>query len=359
MSAPVIPAIALLGLFAVSCSGAGPKAPPAPPQSLTVLQLNIWQEATSVKGGFQSLVAELLGSKADVIALSEIRNYQGVDFITKLVSALNASGQATFYGRYAGGDSGIVSRFPLIDVTPVALGAAGNIVKARLDVGGQEVVAYSAHLDYTHYACYLPRGYHDDSEQYPGWSLIGDGHGNPAPVTDPAILARSNQASTRQAAIQAFLQDARTIAPKTPVFLMGDFNEPSALDWVDATRNLFDHHGVTYAWDTSVLLTKGGFQDAYRVVHPSPLTHPGFTWPAPAGAKMMTSWAVLADERDRIDFVYYRGVGVQPIQASLWGPSSTCVRGEIVPEQSQDTFAQSTDNWPSDHKGVLVLFSLR
>ena len=36
---------------------------------------------------------------------------------------------------------------------------AGSVLKARIRINGRDVVVYSAHLDYTHYACYLPRGY--------------------------------------------------------------------------------------------------------------------------------------------------------------------------------------------------------
>lgn len=40
---------------------------------------------------------------------------------------------------------------------------------------------------------------------------------------------------------------------------------------------------------------------------PNPATHIGATWPSEAFGRKSTSWATKVDERDRIDFVYYKG----------------------------------------------------
>lgn len=345
-------------ILAVACTPmqpvpAEPETKPVP-GTVTALQLNIWQEGTQVPNGFQSLVDEVLASKADLIALSEVRNYQGVDFIARLTAALNQRGQGTFHGSYVGGDTAVLSRYP---VKRAAVVPSGSAVKAEVDVNGQTVVVYSVHLDYTHYACYLPRGYQDASEQFPGWDLIDNGSGQPSPVTDLQAIRASNTASSRQRAIQHCIADAKAYGPATPMLLMGDFNEPSHLDWVEANKGLYDRHGVVYAWDTTRILEEGGFLDAYRVLHPSPLTHPGFTWPAVAGAGQQGAWLKLADERDRIDFVFYRG-GLSPQEALVWGPEASSVKGATVLEATQDRFGMGTTNWPSDHKGVRVTFAL-
>ena len=60
----------------------------------------------------------------------------------------------------------------------------------------------------------------------------------------------------------------------------GDFNEPSHLDWLDNTKNLFDHNGAVIHWDCSMMLSQAGFKDAYREKYPDPVLYPGFTFPA-------------------------------------------------------------------------------
>ena len=131
----------------------------------------------------------------------------------------------------------------------------------------------------------------------------------------------------RHASLPLILQATDTC--RKPVLLAGDFNEPSHLDWTDATCGMWDHNGCVVPWDCSVRLYDAGFRDVYRVLHPDPATHPGFTYPAdnPATAVEKLTWAPDADERDRIDFIYYLPGGVfVPKRVEVVGPSSSIVR---------------------------------
>lgn len=342
-------------LLALGCTPLPPQdtSPKPPPGTFKALSLNTWHEGTQVPNGYESLVAEILASQADVIALSEIRNRDGVDFLRRCVAALNQAGQGTYYGISCEGDTAVLSRWPIQSITRIP---GGDGVRAMVQMGAQSLAVYSVHLDYTHYACSLPRGYCDGSAAYPGWNLRDDGTGQPSPITDIAIIGRNNRASARQTAIRACLDDAGKLPADIPIVLMGDFNEPSHLDWIDGNKHRYDRHGVVYPWDTTRLLADHGFQDAYRVLQPSPLTHPGFTWPAVAGAGQQCSWLKLADERDRIDYVFFRGA-LAPKEAVVWGPEASSVRGATELEQTQDRFAMGTRHWPSDHKGVRVTFA--
>ena len=49
--------------------------PPAKEKTIRVLQFNIWQEGTVVEGGFQAVVDEIIRTGADLVCLSEVRNY--------------------------------------------------------------------------------------------------------------------------------------------------------------------------------------------------------------------------------------------------------------------------------------------
>ena len=70
------------------------------------------------------------------------------------------------------------------------------------------------------------------------------------------------------------------------------------------------------------------------------------------------TWAPEADERDRIDFIYYIPAASWKVKdAVIVGPKSSIVRSQRVDEKSQDSFSIPTGVWPTDHKGVLINFS--
>ena len=70
------------------------------------------------------------------------------------------------------------------------------------------------------------------------------------------------------------------------------------------------------------------------------------------------AWAPEADERDRIDFIYYYYLpGFTPVKASILGPDSSIVRGRRMKENSQDSFIIPRSVWPSDHKALVVEFT--
>ena len=296
----------------------GPTFPGKPPLTVDVLQLNVWQEGTMVKRGFDAIVDVILQSKANVVTLSEVRNYGGTKFNERIVAALKAKG-STFYSFYDD-NVGILSKFPITSFT--AKMYSGAFDKAIIQVSaGINIAVYSAHIDYTHYACYLPRGYDGIT-----WKKL------PAPVTDVSQVLEQNLASERDEAINAFIADADTEQKKGNIVILGgDFNEPSHLDWTAETKNLFDHNGTVVPWQNSVALKNRGYKDAYRVKYPDPVKYPGFTWAAFNKDASLSSlvWAPDADERDRIDFIYYnqdKRISLEDI--IVVGPSGSIVRGK-------------------------------
>lgn len=322
--------------------------------TLRVLQFNLWQEGTSVPGGFEQIVDVIAASDADLVTLSEVRNYEGRDLHARLIAALADEGEA-YYGRFVAGDVGLLSRWPIEHAEPVSDDVTSVIAyHLRHPRAGRLVVAV-AHLDYTHYAVYLPRGYDGVT-----WQMIDDdGDGEPDPVTAVDAVLTMDAGSTRDESHAAFLAyAARDELADVPVIYAGDYNEGSHLDWTDATAELFDHHGVVIAWPNSVALAEAGFVDAWRQVHPDPVRYHGATWPSSTSAGESTAWIPKADERDRIDVVFHNGVGLAARAAWIVGPRSYWVRGELVEPDTDARFALSDLPWPSDHKGVLVDFEL-
>jgi endonuclease/exonuclease/phosphatase family metal-dependent hydrolase len=335
-------------------SGGAPE-PPAGP-SVRVLQLNVWQEGTQVAGGLAKIAAVILESEADVAAFSEVRNYDAEDWTTKLIAELKAQApEVTFYGKFAGGDVGLVSRFPITETHAVFDETdidAGSIMAWSLEVpGAASLVVASAHLDYQHYALNWVRGYEGGSGA--GWDERPNS-GALVHETDPEVLLAYNNESWRDEAIADFVAFAETLPQSSQLVLCGDFNEGSDLDWTERAKNEWGHYGAVIPWDNSLLLAASGFRDAYRAVYPHEVDYPGFTWPAPAEGKTTTTWAPRADERDRIDFIYVPETGVTTKDAWVVGPSTTFVGSDKVPNPGQDAFLASDLPWPSDHKGVLV-----
>lgn len=319
-------------------------------KDLKVLQINIWQEGTQVKGGFEGLVDVIQQLEPDVVMMSEVRNYKGVQFVPCLVKALRSRG-CMYYGETSKLDVGIISKYKIIEQGPNCAYApdAGSVLKAKIAVGNQIVVVYSAHLDYTHYACYLPRGYDGVT-----WQKLK------APIVDKARIERANRESKRDEAIGHVIEDARREEGHF-ILLGGDFNEPSHLDWSEEVKDLWDHRGAIVNWDCSVMLQKAGFIDSYREKYPNVKTHPGFTYAAdnPNATMKQLDWVPDADGRDRIDYIYYVPVkGVRLKRVRLVGPSGSIVRNQRVEEDTKDKFIEPSCVWPSDHKGVLAVFKI-
>lgn len=324
-------------------------------RELRILQLNIWCDATVVPGAFEALVDEIARLDVHIVALCEVNNRDGVTS-ERLVEALKRRGQ-TWHGASGrcngvqGTDVCVLSKYPIEEITTGLSTIMGGVdMKVRIDVKGYDVLLYPAHLDYTHYACYLPRGYSGVT-----WKKLD------APVLDAVAIEKANNESMRDEAICHVIEDARKEKGNI-ILLGGDFNEPSHLDWKENTKNLWDHNGTVVRWDCSVLLENAGFKDAYRTKYPNPVTHPGFTFPSDnEGVPVQKlSWAPDADERDRIDFIYFmpdRKLKLKDV--SVVGPSKSIVRSERVEESGKDSFITPLGVWPTDHKAVMATFSLK
>lgn len=317
----------------------------------TVLQWNIWQEGTQVKGGYDAIVDEIVRLKPDFVTLSEVRNYKNTRFCDRIVQSLKQRGE-TYYSFFSY-DSGLLSRYPITDSLTVfpLKDDHGSIYKMVSSIRGHRIAVYTAHLDYLSDAYYNVRGYDGST-----WKEI------PIPQTVCEVL-QVNDASLRDDAIRNFIAEAKKdIAEGTIVILGGDFNEPSHLDWTRETKDLFDHNGLIVPWTVPLLLDNNGFVDTYRELYPDVINYPGFTFPAdnPLIPVEKLTWAPKADERDRIDYVFYHPhPAIELKDAVIFGPRGSIVNSKRMPEESKDRFLLPLGVWPTDHKGLLVTFGLK
>jgi endonuclease/exonuclease/phosphatase family metal-dependent hydrolase len=316
----------------------------------TVLQWNIWQEGTMVPGGYDAIVDEIVRLHPDFVTLSEVRNYHHTNFTARLCASLKAKGME--YHSFFSDDTGLLSRYPITDSLTVfpLKNDQGSIYRLTSEVEGRKVAVYTAHLDYRDCAYYNVRGYDGST-----WKEC------PIPASVEEILKR-NVVSKRDDAIRLFIEQARKdIAAGYHVILGGDFNEPSHLDWIEATKDLYAHHGFVVPWTVTTLLDEAGFVDSYRKLYPNVLTHPGFTFPSYNAAKTpdKITWTPKSDERERIDFIFYKGKGLEATKAIIFGPSQSVAYNKWVESESKDKFLLPLGVWPTDHKGLLVTFRCR
>jgi len=227
------------------------------------------------------------------------------------------------YWQQSGGGIQVVSRFPIIGASSGGLG-----VEIQLQPG-RNVWLFNAHLSAYPYQPYDLR---DD------WEADGDLDMDEADVIAQANAARGGQVTN-------YLNDmTEAIISGLPMFLTGDFNEPSHLDWTqeaaDATARPFDFE---VAWPASTRLADAGWVDSYRAVRPDELTDPGYTWTP--GTPPPT---IAHDEvHDRIDFVYHQGRGIEAVAARTLGIDSGNVNTDIA-----------VAGYNSDHRAVAVDFTI-
>lgn len=116
-----------------------------------------------------------------------------------------------------------------------------------------------------------------------------------------------------------------------PVFIVGNFNCPSHLDYTEDTKHL--HQDWVINWPVTQTLEQLGFVDSYRQAHPYPLPSPGLTWSPIYGQP----WP-----QDRIDFILHKGKPVKTV-------NSYAYTGKEAPKPHPD---HKESPWPSDHAAV-------
>ena len=129
------------------------------------------------------------------------------------------------------------------------------------------------------------------------------------------------------------------------VFLCGDFNEPSHLDWTDRSAAAGFHFKTMVPWPCSSKIIASGMKDSLRVVYPDECDFPAVTWTTVPGKGIGGAADVINEVHDRIDFVYHTGGDIRTVAAEIIGED----------EKHSDLVVES---YPSDHRAVVVRFCL-
>jgi endonuclease/exonuclease/phosphatase family metal-dependent hydrolase len=285
------------------------------PIDLKVMSFNIWYGGEQVN--FDKVVQIIRQVDPDIVGVQEPD-----DNLSKLAAA---TGLVYYDNR-----RDIISRYPIFDpglgerTKPGTdgYGIAGlnpDGIHALIMVRPGKVVAMAnTHLSY-------------DPEYGPDAVVAGK--------SADEVIAIENDTRGKEGAPLAAL--GKLTEQKIPVFLTGDFNSPSHLDWTDKTAAVRSTVKYPLAWPVTVQLEKAGFRDSYREIFPDPVKKPGLTWTAGTPTPVIDpTWPL-----DRIDFVFAAG------------PSVTR-NSQIVGEQDGPDVDVPFKNYPSDHRAVVSTFSV-
>ncbi|RAP74194.1 endonuclease/exonuclease/phosphatase family protein [Paenibacillus montanisoli] len=281
-------------------------------QSVKIMTFNTWLGGEAVRDGINKIAKAVELSGAGIVGFQETPE-PGKAVAEKL-------GWHYFQNKNGEANCSVISRFPILEASYIE-GMSAVLAHIQLP-SGQVILVAVTHLYYDPYGPY--------------WAMF-----DKRSVDD--IIAMENEARGWQ--MKLVLQElAPHLASDMPLFLMGDFNAPSHLDWSDDRKA--QHEGYAVRWPVSVQAEEAGLLDSYRVVHPDPAAMPGITWSTVHTPEH--PWGDNPFEpQDRIDFIYYHGSNVKVVSSEVF------VAGE------PKGFGSHEDNeWPSDHAAVISTFEL-
>jgi len=284
-------------------------------ESLRVMTFNIWVGGEAGGQPLDQTIRVVEAARADVVgfqeSLGQERNGKRPDNARAIAKKLG-------WNHFSQGDgTSIMSRYKIVAHTPKRWGAAIELPS------GRRVLIFNVHFNAAPYQPYqlLRIPYHD------------------APFINTAEEAVQAARETRQRQLDSVLAEVAAVRDQqTPIFITGDFNEPSSHDWTEPVFRA-GRCPVVVAWPTTTAVYNAGFIDTYRQVHPDPVTKPGYTWTP------TTSPDDPRDRHDRIDFVM------------VVGPSVRVTKSEIVGEKSPEADIVVAP-YPSDHRAVVSTVTL-
>ncbi|PKY05947.1 hypothetical protein P168DRAFT_289353 [Aspergillus campestris IBT 28561] len=283
--------------------------------SVRTMSLNIWHGGAELNDALTKQLWVILKSNVDVVALQESENGAA----TRIATALGWDYWESSFSV------SILSRYPIVQ----KYGAVSRSGAARVNLNGEKAEkihlnVWNAHLGYT------PYGPYDACRGEKDWAGVLEGEKK---------SGRVDQINEIMAGMKLHLDDADNV----PVLLMGDFNAPSQLDYVESLKE--QHCGlVGVEWPTSKAPLDNGLMDSFRETHQIPAANE-VTW-SPLYPRQD---GVSGDfePQDRIDFIYYKGKKLK------------VKKTQVFDQWSPSPYPTHKDNgWPSDHKAAFAEFNL-
>ena len=253
-------------LFAMSCKNTDQQNE----QKNTVTPLTIMSFNVLYSTSVESTILTIAETGADITGLQEASE-ERIRQVADSLDLYHHSFDKTS-GNLSDNDTGILSKYPIKNKLH-----DGVIIELP---GEEKIAVFSIHLSPYPYEPYDIR---DEKIKTPG-EAVYSASGTRMPEINPVIVT-----------IDSLLNEGM------PVFLTGDFNEPSHLDWTAKTADNNMHFSMEVEWPVSAAVVKSGLKDAYREVYPDEVSKNGITW---------TTNRSENEVYDRIDFVYHNLQGI-------------------------------------------------
>jgi len=284
---------------------------PTPTVEVRVMTLNIFYGGDELNLGNGQFCLRPDGCPETLDRVVEAIRAADPDVVGIEEGERNAVTIASALGWFVSERMQVISRYPLIDPP------GGDSTYIFVQLGPGRIAALmNVHLPADPYGPYLVR----------------DGA--------TADEVRALEVSLRLPALKDQLRVLPGLASRgIPVFLTGDFNSPSHLDWTAEVAAVREVVRYPFAWPVGVALANAGFVDSYRMVHPDPVAVPGFTW-TPGSPE-----SVKNEVHDRIDWVLAAG-------------AATARDSSVVGEVGGPDVGVSYAPWPTDHRGVVSRFDV-
>ncbi len=290
-------------------------ASPTTAGELRVMTFNLWHGGDAGKQPLEQSAAVIRAAKADLVGFQESHGFE-----RNGSQPNNARKLAELLGWHffeQGSSPGIASRFPIVTNTPGRLGAIVRLPS------GRTVTHFNVHLMHTPYQPY---------------QLLDIPYGD-APFIKTAAEAVVEARKARGGEVDRLLAELKPAPARgETVFLTGDFNEPSHLDWT-ARAAKAGRCPVAVEYPSTLAVVNAGLKDSFRTRFPDEVANPGVTWTP------TTQPDDPKDHHDRIDFVFFGGPSVTVKQSAVVGESAKFADLVVTP-------------WPSDHRAVVSTFEL-
>ena len=277
--------------------------------SVKIMSYNICRGGAALGQPLSQTAKVIQEAKADIVGLQENLTRKDPKNTEKLAQLLGG------WNHHAN----ILTRYEIVEEDRYG-------IKVKLP-SGQHAYIYNLHLPSHVYQPYQLMGIRPTYKKHRDTPFI---------KTEAEAVAGAKKA--RGKFIARIFRPIRSLDQETAVFVVGDFNEPSHLDWTEKAAQS-GRHPIKVEYPSSLAMLKKGFADAYRTVYPDEMEKPGFTW------SPLTKADDPKDHHDRIDFVYFRGKGVKVTDAKIVGENKENADIVVAP-------------YPSDHRAVVATFTL-
>jgi exodeoxyribonuclease III len=286
------------------------------PETVRIMSFNLWHGGDAGKQPLDRTIEVINESKADVVGIQETAGL-APDGEPRPDRAAELAQRLGWHYVDQGERTGIISRYPIIQTTRWKLGA-----KLALPTGRQFYL-FNVHLAHAPYQPY---------------QLLN------IPYEDAPFLTTADQAvqaarEARGAQVNRLVAEVNDVArEQIPMFVTGDFNEPSHRDWTISVASA-NQCPLCVEWPSTKAVENSGFVDAFRSAHPDPVQWPGHTWTP------TTNSSDPKNRHDRIDFVFVRGTNVRINSIKIAGEAPEFADIVVRP-------------YPSDHRAVVAEVAL-